>query len=99
MPPILSCPTPEPATRKLSGGVGLTCTLNLNVTDVVANPSLTLIVISAIPAVPERGVTVTVRWVPVPARAIFESGTRSGFVDTAATVRFVTEVSVSLIVK
>ena len=63
---------------------------------VVFNPSLTEIVIKALPVAFEAGVTVIVRLVPLPPSAMFAFGTTVVLTEVAETVRLAAAVSGSL---
>jgi hypothetical protein len=65
----------------------------------VSVPSLTFNVMSAVPACPAAGVTVTVRFAPVPPNAMFPTGTSVVFVEPPLSVRLPGAVSRSPIVK
>ena len=75
------------------GGVALTVRRKL--VDAVANPSLTVTVIVAVPVWPATGVTVTVRALPEPPKTMLATGTSVGFVVPPVSVRFPAGVSTS----
>src|SRR5437867_6410239 len=62
-------------------------------------PSLTVSVIVAVPTWPLAGVTVTVRFPPLPPNTMFALGTSVGLEELADTVRLVSGVRASLTVK
>src|SRR5206468_5492725 len=80
------------------GGVFTALTVSPNGSLALLVPSLTVTVIVAVPVCPVRGVTVTVRFVPLPPNTMLLAGTRVGFDDPALNVRLPTGVSASLIV-
>ncbi len=65
------------------GGEGRRCTLSWKVVLEAAIPSWTVMVMTAVPACPSDGMRVTVRLVPWPPSAIWESGTSVGFAELA----------------
>ena len=73
-------------------------TLNTNVVGVLAVPSLTVTVIVVVPLCPGKGVTVTVRFAPLPPNAMFASGTNVWLLDVPETVNIPMALSTSAIV-
>jgi len=78
--------------------VAACCTFTVKLEMVVFVPSLTEILINALPVWPGAGVTVTVRFWSEPLKTIFPFGTSVVTVETAHNVRFAAGVSASLIV-
>src|SRR5690349_20265423 len=74
-------------------------TVTRNVPLVVAKPSLTVIVIVAVPNWLVVGRTVTVRAAPLPPSTMFAFGISAGLDDAADTFRLAAAVSTSPIVK
>ena len=71
-------------------------TVNWKLLLVVAKPSLTVTVILAVPVFPASGVTVTVRFAPLPPKTMLAFGTSAEFEAVPTRVRFAAGVSVSL---
>ena len=84
---------------EMVGGAFGAWTVNRNPELTMLVPSLTEIVICALPAFPVAGVTVTVRFWPLPPNTILPVGTKVVFPDTAESARLDAAVSGSLIVK
>jgi len=74
------------------------CTVTLKLLLAVRLPSLTVMVINAVPVWPAAGVTVTVRFAPLPPRTMFAVGTRVVEEEVFVRVRFAAEVCASPIV-
>src|SRR5438093_8104550 len=68
-------------------------TVNAKVTLAVADPSLTVRVITDEPVSPATGSTTTERVAPVPPNCIFTAGTKAGFEELPVKVRFAAGVS------
>ena len=62
-------------------------------------PSLTVSVIAAVPVCPDAGVSVTVRFAPLPPKAMFAFGTSVGFDEPPLSVKLPAGVSTSPTVK
>ena len=81
-------------------GASLTAaTVRRKLLEVVAVPSLTLRVMTAVPFCWAAGVTVTVRLAPLPPNAILAAGTSAGLEELPVTVRLPAAVSASPTVK
>jgi len=80
-----------------AAAVAFTAKTNESLADFV--PSLTVTVIVAVPDCEDAGVTVTVRFVPLPPNMILAVGAKAGLDEVAARVRFAAGVSLSLIEK
>src|SRR5262245_33745428 len=78
-------------------GAGLTLSAKKSVT--LAGPSVTITAIVAVPNRPGTGVSVTVRFDPLPPNEIAESGTRAGFEDVALSCKLPGRTSSSWTVK
>src|ERR1017187_6300486 len=99
---IWNCATSRtygPAKWKLPGGAGLVWTVSWNVLLAVANPSLTVTVMLALPDCPANGVTVMVRLPPAPPKTMPAFCTSAGFDEVPESVRLAAGVSASLMVK
>jgi len=84
---------------EIVGGVfGAACTVTANELLDVSEPSLTVIVICAVPVFPAAGVTVTVRLAPLPPSTMFAFGINVVTVDDTESVKLDAEVSASPIV-
>src|SRR5438128_885412 len=81
-----------------TGGGGAGVTVKVKGLIAVLVPSLTVTVICAVPVLPAAGVTVTVRFAPLPPNTIFAFGTRVVEEELPETVRLVAGVSASPIV-
>src|SRR6476469_9331740 len=77
----------------MAGAVFTLFTVNTNVSEALDVPSLTVTVIVALPVWPAAGVTVTVRFEPLPPNTMFAFGTRVVLEELPVTVRFVACVS------
>src|SRR4051794_33784114 len=80
------------------GGVFTWLTVSTKVSLALFTPSLTVMVIVAVPVWPEAGVTVTLRLAPLPPNTMLLVGTNMRFDELAVRVRLPTGVSASLIV-
>ena len=80
------------------GGVLTTFTVSKNALAALLVPSLTVTVMVDVPVCPVAGVTVTVRFEPLPPKTMLLTGTRLVFDDARPNVRLAAAVSVSLIV-
>ncbi len=76
------------------GGV-LGFTVNRKLIDAVSAPSLTVTVMVEAPLAPATGVMVTVRFAPLPPKAMFASGTSVVFDELPASVKVPSGVSAS----
>ena len=76
------------------GGV-LGFTVNTKLVDAVAAPSLTVTVMVEAPLAPATGVIATVRFAPLPPKAMFASGTSAVFVELPVSVKVPGGVSAS----
>jgi hypothetical protein len=74
------------------------CTVTLKLRLAVSVPSLTVMVICAVPDCPAAGVTVTVRFAPLPPSTIFAVGTSVVEEEDLVSVRLPAAVSASPIV-
>jgi len=68
-------------------------TVSIKLSDAVNVPSLTVTVMAVVPVAPAAGVTVTVRFAPLPPKTIFPFGTNATLVELPLNVRLVTGVS------
>ena len=80
------------------GGV-LGFTVNTKLVDAVSVPSLTVTVMVEVPLAPATGVIATVRFAPLPPKAMFASGTSAVFDELPASVKLASGVSTSPTVK
>src|ERR1051325_279108 len=74
-------------------------TVSTNVSAALSTPSLTVTVIKVTPNWPDAGVTVTVRFEPLPPNTMLAAGTRLELVDAPATAKLAAAVSTSPMVK
>src|SRR5439155_26138249 len=81
------------------GGVLEALTVRVKLVLALREPSLTVSVIVAVPTWPLAGVTVTVRFPPLPPNTMFALGTSVGLEELAETVRLPAGVWASLTVK
>jgi hypothetical protein len=94
---LVPCPSFNAYAARSPAGIAFT--INPKLIGVLAVPSLTVTVIVAVPVWFAAGVTVTVRFAPLPPKTMFAFGTKVGLFALPLTVRLAAAVSTSPTVK
>src|SRR3954462_10163466 len=86
--PILGIVMAAPFVHDFEPGGSPPLTVKRKLLVAVRAPSLTITLIVLVPVCPTAGVSVTVRLLPLPPKAMFAFGTRTGLEDSPLKTRF-----------